>query len=47
VGFGDIVPLSIFAKGVVIIEEISGIFYLAILVSRLANAASAQDAINK
>lgn len=38
VGFGDIVPVSIFAKAVVIIEEISGIFYLALLVSRLANA---------
>ncbi|MGD9591287.1 MAG: ion channel [Candidatus Berkiella sp.] len=40
VGFGDIVPLSIMAKSIVIIEEISGIFYLAILVSRLAVASS-------
>lgn len=44
VGFGDIVPVSIFAKGVVIIEEISGIFYLALLVSRLANAVAVRNA---
>ncbi len=44
VGFGDIVPISIFAKAVVIIEEISGIFYLALLVSRLANAVAAKNA---
>lgn len=46
VGFGDIVPISIFAKAVVIIEEISGIFYLALLVSRLANAVVARDPKN-
>jgi hypothetical protein len=43
VGFGDIIPISIFAKAVVIIEEISGIFYLAILVSRLANGVITRD----
>lgn len=43
VGFGDILPVSIFAKAVVIIEEITGIFYLALLVSRLANAVIAKD----
>lgn len=35
VGFGDIVATSILAKCFVIIEEITGIFYLAVLVSRL------------
>lgn len=43
VGFGDILPVSIFAKAIVIIEEITGIFYLALLVSRLANAVIARD----
>lgn len=43
VGFGDILPISIFAKAVVIIEEITGIFYLALLVSRLSNAVTARD----
>ena len=47
VGFGDILPVSIFAKAVVIIEEITGIFYLALLVSRLANAVVLRDPANK
>lgn len=47
VGYGDILPISIFAKAVVIIEEITGIFYLALLVSRLANAVIARDPLNK
>lgn len=38
VGFGDIVAKSIGAKCFVIIEEITGIFYLAVLVSRLVFA---------
>lgn len=43
VGFGDILPISVFAKAVVIIEEITGIFYLALLVSRLTNVITARD----
>jgi hypothetical protein len=36
VGFGDIVPQTFVAKGLVVVEEITGLFYLAALVSRLA-----------
>lgn len=35
VGFGDIVPLTIRAKSVVMVEEITGVLYLAVLVSWL------------
>lgn len=38
VGFGDIVPKTFMAKGLVVIEEITGLFYLAVLVSRLVTA---------
>lgn len=34
-GFGDILPTSLMAKSITMIESITGIFYLAILVSRL------------
>lgn len=35
VGLGDIIPVSGYAKSIVILEAITGIFYIAILVSRL------------
>jgi len=35
VGFGDIVPVTIQAKSIVIVEEITGVLYLAAIVSRL------------
>lgn len=35
VGFGDIVPHTHLAKSIVMLESITGIFYVAILVSRL------------
>lgn len=35
VGFGDIVPISPYAISVVILEEVTGVLYLAILVARL------------
>lgn len=38
VGFGDIVPLTAHAKSLVIIEEVIGVFYMAIFVSRLIAA---------
>lgn len=38
VGFGDIVPISLQAKAIVIIEEVTGLFYMAIFVSRLIAA---------
>ena len=34
-GFGDVIPVSLMAKSITMIESITGIFYLAILVSRL------------
>lgn len=44
VGFGDIVPLSPQAKAVIILEEITGVFYLAVLVARLVgNMSSSKD----
>ena len=35
VGLSDIVPVKPFARGVVMIEQLAGIGYIAILVSRL------------
>jgi len=35
VGFGDIIPTNMYAKSVVILEEITGVLYLAAIVSRL------------
>lgn len=40
VGFGDIIAVSAPAKSIVILESISGIFYLAILVARLVGMRS-------
>lgn len=42
VGFGDIVSTSIYSKPFVILESITGIFYVAILVARLVNAFTRQ-----
>lgn len=39
VGFGDIIAVHSFAKAIVIFESITGIFYLAVFVSRLINRA--------
>jgi len=35
VGYGDMVPLSNYAKSIVMLEEITGVMFLAVLVSRL------------
>ena len=35
VGLGDIVPLQPMARALVMIEEFSGVMYLAVVVSRL------------
>lgn len=35
VGFGDIIPLNLHARSIVILEEITGVLYLAVFVSRL------------
>lgn len=35
VGFGDIIATSVYAKSIVILEEITGVLYLVVLVSRL------------
>jgi len=37
VGFGDIIPVSLHAKSIVILEGITGVLYLAALVSRLVS----------
>lgn len=34
-GYGDIIPISVLAKSIAMIECISGVFYIAILVARL------------
>lgn len=34
-GYGDIIPVSVLAKSIAMLECISGVFYIAILVSRL------------
>jgi len=39
VGFGDIIPIATQAKSLVVIEQISGVLYLAALVSRLVSGA--------
>lgn len=38
VGFGDITPISALAKSLIMIEEFTGVFYMAIFVSRLITA---------
>ncbi len=40
-GFGDIVPLNNYAKSIVMLESITGIFFLATLVSRLITSMKA------
>lgn len=42
VGFGDIVPITREAKAVVILEEITGVFYTAAIISRLVSSLSRQ-----
>ena len=37
VGYGDITPVSGFARSLVILEAVTGILYIAVLVSRLVN----------
>lgn len=41
VGIGDIVPLSALARALVMLEELAGVMYLALVVSRLITMASA------
>lgn len=41
VGFGDITAINAYARAVVILEEVTGIFYLAVLVARLVGSMSA------
>ena len=35
-GYGDITPLSVQARSLVIIEELTGVFFVAVLIARLA-----------
>tara|TARA_R110000868_G_scaffold186699_4_gene429169 strand:+ start:1887 stop:2540 length:654 start_codon:yes stop_codon:yes gene_type:complete len=37
VGFGDIIPTNDFSKAIIMIESITGLFYLAVLVASLTN----------
>lgn len=34
-GYGDITPTSQFAKGITVLEAISGVFYMGLIISRL------------
>ncbi len=43
VGFGDIVPISDRAQGVVVVQGVCGQMYLAVLVARLVSLFSAQE----
>lgn len=36
VGFGDIVPITHQARSLVIIEQLTGVFFVAVLIARLA-----------
>lgn len=45
VGYGDIVSHSIYSKPYIVLESITGVFYVAILVARLVNAFSRQSKI--
>lgn len=47
VGLGDIVPLSPLARAVVMLEELAGIMYIALVVSRLITMASAAKAASR
>lgn len=40
VGFGDIIPVTPYAKSVVVLEEITGVLYLAAIVARLVSVSS-------
>jgi hypothetical protein len=44
-GLSDIVPTSGYARSVVMLEEVAGVFYIAMVVTRLISlaAARAQD----
>lgn len=37
VGYGDIIPVSLMARSIVTIEQIIGVFYIAIMISRLVS----------
>jgi hypothetical protein len=43
VGLGDIVPLQPMARALVMIEEFSGVMYLALVVSRLIALSAARS----
>jgi hypothetical protein len=42
VGYGDVAPVSRVARMLAVMEAISGLFYMAVLVSRLVAVHSAQ-----
>ena len=42
VGFGEITPVSDFARSVVMIEQMSGVLFLAIVISRLISMHSSR-----
>lgn len=43
VGFGDITAVNPYSRAVVILEEVTGIFYLAVLVARLVGSMAYRD----
>ncbi len=43
VGFGDVIAINSYARSIVILEEVTGIFYLAVLVARLVGSMAYRD----
>lgn len=46
IGYGDIVPVGSFAKSIVILEGITGVFYIGILVSHLVSGVPKKSQID-
>jgi hypothetical protein len=42
-GYGDIVPLAPFARSLSQLEQLVGVFYIAVLISRLIGLYPSQD----
>lgn len=47
VGYGDITPVSLMARSIATIEQIIGVFYIAILVSRLVSMHQKTEELSK
>lgn len=46
VGYGDITPVSLQARSIAIIEQITGVFYIAIMMARLVSMYQSEGAIH-